>query len=203
MERGQLPDAKPFVWQTDTAIGRRSWCYIEDNDYKDAEEIICNLVDAVSKNGNMLLNVGPKSDGTISDKDREVLLGIGDCLSKNGEAIYETKPFKFAEEGPTKSVGGQFTDGVKKEYSPEDFRFTCRGGNLYVTALKCSESGEYVVKRLIEKEAASSNGFSGIISSISVLADGSNVQFERKDDGLHLKTDYRSDMPVVFKLKML
>lgn len=204
VERGQLATAQPFVWQTDTAIGRKSWCYIEDNDYKGPEEIICNLCDAVAKNGNMLLNVGPKSDGTISEEDKKTLLGIGEWLSKNGEAIYDSKPFRFAEEGPTKAAGGQFTDKKKIEYTPEDFRFTVARGNIYVTALKCSESGEYVVRSLgIEKEAASSNGFSGIIKNISVLADGSSVAFERKEDGLHMKTDFRSDMPVVFKLEML
>jgi len=204
VERGQLALAQPFIWQTDTAIGRKSWCYTEDNEYKDSEEIICNLVDAVSKNGNLLLNVGPKSDGTISEEDTKVLLGIGKWLSENGEAVYDSKPYRYAQEGPTKSLGGQFTDKTKIQYTPEDFRFTVAKGNVYVTALKASANGEYLVKSFgIEKEAASSNGFSGIISNICILADGSKVSFERKEDGLHLKTDYTSDMPIVFKIEML
>ncbi len=204
VERGQLAAAQPFIWQTDTAIGRKSWCYTVDNEYKDPEEIICNLVDVVSKNGNMLLNVGPKPDGTISEQDTKVLLGIGKWLSENGEAIYESKPYRIAEEGPTKSQGGQFTDKEKKKYTSGDFRFTASKGNVYITALKSSSNGEYIVKYFgLEKEAASSNGFSGIISNISVLADGSEVSYERKEDGLHLKTAYTSDMPIVFKVEML
>ena len=195
VERGQMALAQPFIWQTDTAIGRHSWCYTIDNEYKDSEEIVCNLIDAVAKNGNMLLNVGPKPDGTISDEDKKTLLGIGKWLSENGEAIYNSKPYRVAEEGPTKMAGGQFTDKQKINYTPEDIRFTAAHGNIYVHVLKCADNGE--------KDAASSTGFSGIIRGIKVLANDSPVTFERKDDGLHLKTDYKSDMPVVFKIEML
>ncbi|MBQ9306134.1 alpha-L-fucosidase [Butyrivibrio sp.] len=204
VERGQMALAQPFIWQTDTAIGRRSWCYTIDNEYKDSEEIVCNLIDAVAKNGNMLLNVGPKPDGTISDEDKKTLLGIGKWLSENGEAIYNSKPYRVAEEGPTKMAGGQFTDKQKINYTPEDIRFTVAHGNIYVHVLKCADNGEYIVKSLgTQKDAASSTGFSGIIRGIKVLANDSPVTFERKDDGLHLKTDYKSEMPVVFKIEML
>jgi len=152
----------------------------------------------------MLLNVGPKPDGTISDEDKKTLLGIGKWLSENGEAIYNSKPYRVAEEGPTKMAGGQFTDKQKINYTPEDIRFTVGHGNIYAHVLKCADNGEYIVKSLgTQKDAASSTGFSGIIRGIKVLANDSPVTFERKDDGLHLKTDYKSDMPVVFKIEML
>lgn len=69
IERGQMADIKPYFWQTDTAIALNSWCYTENNDFRPAGDIICDLVDIVSKNGALLLNVGPKADGTISGED--------------------------------------------------------------------------------------------------------------------------------------
>ncbi|WP_051545116.1 alpha-L-fucosidase [Butyrivibrio sp. MC2021] len=204
VERGQLPTARPYVWQTDTAIGRHSWCYTVDNEYKDAEEIVCNLIDAVSKNGNLLLNVGPKPDGTISEEDKKVLLGVGEWLSKNGEAIYGSRVYKFTCEGPTLTAGGQFTDKKKIEYTPEDFRFTQNDGCVFAMALKCAENGEYLIKSFAtEKDAAGSGGFSGIISKVTVLGDESEAEYKRDEEGLHIRTQYRSDLPVVFKIEVL
>ena len=65
VERGQFADVKPYFWQTDTAIALNSWCYTENNDFRPYQDILCDLVDIVSKNGTLLLNVGPKADGTI------------------------------------------------------------------------------------------------------------------------------------------
>lgn len=84
VERGQFADVKPFFWQTDTAIALNSWCYTENNQFKPAKDILCDLVDIVSKNGCLLLNVGPKADGTISAEDEKVLLEIGQWLKVNG-----------------------------------------------------------------------------------------------------------------------
>lgn len=204
VERGQLPTAQPYVWQTDTAIGRHSWCYTVDNEYKDAEEIVCNLIDAVSKNGNLLLNVGPKPDGTISEEDKKVLLGVGEWLSRNGEAIYGSRVYKFSCEGPTLTAGGQFTDKKKIEYTPGDFRFTQNDGCVFAMALKCAENGEYLIKSFAtEKDAANSGGFSGIISKVIVLGDNSEAEYKRDEEGLHIRTQYRSDLPVVFKIEVL
>lgn len=77
VERGALADAKPFVWQTDTAIAKNSWCYTDTLEYKTSRQIICNFIEIISKNGNMLLNVGPKGDGEIPEEDQNVLLGSG------------------------------------------------------------------------------------------------------------------------------
>lgn len=88
IERGQFADVKPYYWQTDTAVALNSWCYTENNTYRPASDIICDLVDIVSKNGNLLLNIGPKADGTIPEEDEAILLEIGEWLKVNGEAIY-------------------------------------------------------------------------------------------------------------------
>ena len=77
VERGQFADVKPYIWQTDTAIALNSWGYTENNDYRGARDLICDLVDIVSKNGRLLLNVGPKADGTISEEEAGILREIG------------------------------------------------------------------------------------------------------------------------------
>ncbi len=106
VERGQFADIKPYFWQTDTAIALNSWGYTEHNDFRPAEDIICDLVDIVSKNGCLLLNVGPKPDGTITQEDKAVLLKIGAWLKTNGEAIYGSRVWRRYGEGPTQVVDG-------------------------------------------------------------------------------------------------
>ena len=101
IERGQMADIKPYFWQTDTAVALNSWGYTEGNQFRPAGDIIQDLVDIVSKNGCLLLNVGPKSDGTISQEDTQILMEIGDWLAVNGEAIYDTHVWKTFGEGPT------------------------------------------------------------------------------------------------------
>lgn len=143
IERGQFADVKPYYWQTDTAVALNSWCYTENNTYRPASDIICDLVDIVSKNGNLLLNIGPKADGTIPEEDEAILLEIGEWLKVNGEAIYGSHVWRKYGEGPTRVVEGQFSDGIKKEFTSDDIRYTMNGGNLYAIVMKCSENGEY------------------------------------------------------------
>ena len=95
VERGQFADSKPYFWQTDTAIALNSWCYTENNHFRPYGELIQDLVDIVSKNGCLLLNVGPKPDGTFTEEDTAILQGIGRWLKINGEAIYNTRPWRM------------------------------------------------------------------------------------------------------------
>ena len=95
LNEASFANVQPYYWQTDTAIALNSWCYTENNDFRNPVDLVCDLVDIVSKNGNLLLNVGPKSDGTISEEDTAVLKGIGSWLKINGEAIYGTTYWKI------------------------------------------------------------------------------------------------------------
>ncbi len=200
VERGQFADVKPYFWQTDTAIALNSWCYTENNQFRPAEDILCDLVDIVSKNGCLLLNVGPKADGTISQEDREILLKIGDWMKTNGEAIYETKVWRKYGEGPTKIVEGQFSDGIKKNFTSEDFRFTISKGKLYAIALKCSDNGEYCIHSLGEQDASKQANFHGIIKGVETLGATEKTQWRRDSEGLHIKSGLVSDCPIAFKI---
>ncbi|MCM1558693.1 MAG: alpha-L-fucosidase [Butyrivibrio sp.] len=203
IERGQFADTQPFYWQTDTAIAKNSWCYTENNDFKKAKDILCDLADIVSKNGNLLLNVGPKADGTISEEDRAVLLEIGDWMEKNGEAVYGSRPWRIAAEGPTKVEEGQFTDGRDKAFTSEDFRFTVKGDSLYVICLCYPEDGRVTVKALGEQDASHLPKFHGIIKDVRALGFEEQPVWSRDSEGLHIKTEtVSSDKPVVFKVTL-
>lgn len=204
IERGQFADIQPFYWQTDTAIAKNSWCYTENNDFKKAKDILCDLVDIVSKNGNLLLNVGPKADGTISDEDKAVLLEIGEWMEKNGEAIYGSRPWRIAAEGPTKVAEGQFTDGKDKVFTAEDFRFTVKGDSLYAICLHYPEDGRVTIKALGEQDASHLPKFHGIIKRIEILGFEEQPVWNRDGEGLHIETGtVKSDKPVVFKVTLM
>ena len=110
LERGQLGDIRPLYWQTDTSISNKSWGYIKNDTFKSPQFVVQQLIDIVSKNGNLLLNIGPKPDGTIPDEVQQVLRDVGSWLAVNGDAIYGTRPWKVYGEGPTQVAAGSFHD---------------------------------------------------------------------------------------------
>lgn len=203
IERGQFAEIKPFYWQTDTAIAKNSWGYTEGNVFKKAKDILCDLVDIVSKNGNLLLNVGPRADGTITEEDRAVLLEIGDWLAANGEAIYGSRTWRIAAEGPTGIEEGQFTDSKEKVFTKEDFRFTMKGDKLYAICLHYPEDGEVVVRSLAESDASRLPKFSGIIDNVELLGYDEKPTYRRDGEGLHISTrTVATDKPVAFRITL-
>ena len=201
VERGQFSEAKPYFWQTDTAIARNSWCYTEGNDYKPADSIICDLADIASKNGTLLLNVGPRADGTIGPEDRKVLSDIGKWMKVNGEAIYDTRPCRKSAEGPTFVEEGQFTDGYSRVFTPKDFRFTMKGSSIYAICLKWPEDGKVCVESLAEADASHLPKFHGIVRNVEVLGREDAPEWHRDEKGLHVSAQgISTEMPVVIKI---
>jgi alpha-L-fucosidase len=135
IERGKLDDIRPDYWQTDTSVSYKSWSYIEDDEFKSAAAIVHDLVDIVSKNGNLLLNIGPKADGTIPDQAQALLLGLGKWLAVNGEAIYGTRHWVRFGEGPTEVLTTRFRERDYQPFTAQDVRFTTKGDALYAICL--------------------------------------------------------------------
>ncbi len=181
-ERGQQDHIIADHWQTDTSISDKSWGYIEKDTFKSPEFLVHQLVDIVSKNGNLLLNFGPKSDGTIPDEVRATLLEMGAWLKVNGEAIYGTTPWKTFGEGPTKVVGGAFHDTDTKPYTVEDFRFTAKGSTVYAIGMACPSDGKGAIHTL----GKSHEGGSLPVASVELLGSAQKVEWRQTGDALEV-----------------
>jgi len=182
IERGQLDRLHDRVWQTDTSVGNESWGYIEHDTFKTPDFIVHQLADIVSKNGNLLLNIGPRSDGTIPDEVQQTLLGVGGWLKVNGDAIYGTRPWTSYGEGPTKVAAGSFQDTKTQNYTAEDFRFTTKGNNLYAIDLAWPSGSEAVIRSL-SPEALKGRQ----IQSITLLGSDAKLTYNQRPDGLHIE----------------
>jgi alpha-L-fucosidase len=185
IERGKLDTLRLLPWQTDTSISIHSWGYVEHDEYRTAKSLIHQLLDTVSKNGNLLLNVGPKSDGTIPDEARAVLIQMGDWLKLNGEAVFNTRPFTVFGEGPTKaSKNSTEKNSDIQAYTAEDVRFTSSrdGTLLYATVLGWPTSGELVVHTLFRGNPY----LAASVCSVELLGSSNPISFHQLPDGLHL-----------------
>ena len=179
IERGQLSGIRAQFWQNDTSVSKNSWGYIENQDYKQTGEIICDLVDIVSKNGALLLNIGPKADGTIPEPEQTMLRQIGGWLKVNGEAIYGTRPWKIFGEGPTEVKEGAFTDTARQPFTGQDIRFTTQGDTLYAVAL--AWPGERLTIQSLGTEA---NLWDGEIGEVRLLGLETPLEWSRQANGL-------------------
>ncbi len=196
IERGQLSDISPTYWQNDTSVAKNSWGYTVGNDYKQPHEIICDLVDVVSKNGSLLLNIGPMADGTIPNEDKHILKEVGKWLKVNGEGIYETTHWKKYGEGPTILEEGHFTDLNRGEYKEEDFRFTFKPNNLFVFSMHWPKSGEVKIHTLGKKNRK----FNAIIKNVEILG-ADTCEYELLDECLKVSAKgIDQKAPVCIKL---
>lgn len=196
VERGQLSGIERLFWQTDTSVSKNSWGYIEGHDYKSATDILCDLVDIVSKNGALLLNIGPRPDGTIPEEEQAILRSIGEWLKVNGESIYGTRPYSVFGEGPTKVTDGAFTDTHRTPFTSEDIRFTTRDGVLYAIVLAASADGRVTVRSL----ARGGRHASLNIERVEVLGHSNAPNWEWTESGLEIQVRVKTDAPIVFKI---
>jgi alpha-L-fucosidase len=185
IERGAVGTLRLLPWQTDTSISIHSWGYVENDEYRTADSLIQQLVDTVSKNGNLLLNVGPKSDGTISDQARTVLLQIGAWLKVNGEAIYASRPFTVYGEGPIRGRGNPTAKGSDiQAFNAQDIRFTTShdGSVLYATALGWPSDGSLLIHTLYRGNPYLPTPVCGV----QLIGSDQHIGFTQRLDGLHL-----------------
>jgi alpha-L-fucosidase len=196
LERGQLGDIRPLYWQTDTSVSNKSWGYIQNDTFKSPEFVIHQLVDIVSKNGNLLLNIGPRSDGTIPDEVQRVLLDVGDWLTVNGEAIYGTRPWRNYGEGPTKVAAGSFHDVDTTTYTPEDFRFTAKGNLLYAIGLEWPTNGEAVIRTLARTVGSEP------VQSVVLIGNDAKLPFDQRTDGLHVQLSAQTPIKYAYVLRV-
>ncbi|MCL5283684.1 MAG: alpha-L-fucosidase [Armatimonadetes bacterium] len=183
VERGQLGDIRPQFWQTDTSISNNSWCYVERQDYKSAESIVHSLIDIVSKNGCLLLNIGPQADGTIPEPERDTLLEIGRWLQVNGEAIYGSRPWKVYGEGPTAVTEGSFSETKHQTFTSQDIRFTIREGNLYAILLKRPADGMALIRSL----GSHLRLLNADVAEVKLLGSDIPLEWQRDEAGLRIQ----------------
>lgn len=196
-ERGQLPGVSPYIWQSETATARNSWCHCTTNRYKTPDEIARVFCDVISKNGNFVLNIGPKADGTICKEDTHILKELGKWTKKNADAIWGTGPYKFSGEGGG-GKNGSFKDRPK--YTKKDYRFTCKTGHVYVFAMMPNKKGVYKIESLRKGRDTSYC----IFKNVRLLGYDNKVTFEQGDKYMLLKLDtpVQSAMPLCFDIEV-
>lgn len=188
IERGQSNVIEPFTWQTDTCIG--GWHYdkrIYDGKwYKSAKTVIHTLADIVSKNGNLLLNIPVKGNGSIDDQEVAILEEIATWMKTNSECIYDTRPWKVYGEGPAMegaaALSAQgFNEGKGKPFAAGDMRFTVKGDTLYAILLGWPDDGKIKIKSLADGNA----NRPGAISKVAMLG-GGELKFQRNAEALEV-----------------
>jgi alpha-L-fucosidase len=181
VERGYLDEIRDVPWQTDTCIG--NWHYsrriYEDNGYKTPKQVIQRLADVVSKNGNLLLNIPVRGDGTIDEKEAAVVDEIARWTRRNGEAIFGTRPWRTFGEGPTVPPQGMLNEDQAKPFTAEDVRFTRKEDRLYVIFMEWPERESAIASlgtRALPEVA---------IDSVELIG-GPSLEFRREADALRI-----------------
>lgn len=202
LELGQMARLTYHMWITDSSVDDQgAWGYVKTAGFKSVDTLVDNLVDRVSKNGFLLLNVGPKPDGTIPEGAKKCLLGIGKWLEVNGEAIYGTTPWMVSGEGPTRMRrGGAFSEEHPLEYTPEDIRFTVKGNVLYAICLGWPEE-EFTIESFVENDNCIL--YESEIKSIKMLGVDKELDWEMTEDGLTIKTPDKKPCEHAFVFKIV
>jgi alpha-L-fucosidase len=198
LERARMSDLREFPWLTDDSVDWESWCYIDNADYKSANRIIDFIVDVVSKNGCVLLNVNPTAEGIIPQPVQDRLLQIGEWFDVNGEAIYGTRPWKVYGEGPLEVVEGHLSERQNPESTSEDIRFTTGDDALY--AITMDWPGENLAIGTLGREK---HLLDGEIKSIQLLGSNEPIQWKLSNEALVVKMPEEKPCDFAFALKII
>jgi alpha-L-fucosidase len=189
IEKGQSNAIEPLPWQTDTCLG--NWHYdrgvYNNNRYKSAKTVIHTLIDVVSKNGNLMLNIPVRGDGSIDELEREIVKEIGVWMKLNSKSIYGTRPWKIFGEGPQQGSAGAltaqgFNEGKGKPYTSEDIRFAQKDKTLYATVMAWPENGTAIIKSLGKESPHHTDK----IKQIRLVSTGEKLKFKQNSDALEV-----------------
>ena len=182
IERGFSDEMRTLPWQTDTCIG--DWHYrrslFEEHRYKSARTVITRLIDIVAKNGNLLLSIPLRGDGTIDADEHAILQELAAWMKLNGEAIFATRPWRVFGEGPTQVKSGMFGEGSGSELTAADIRFTQKGTALFAMIL-----GRPAVDSITLKSLGPTTP--GTVERVEMLATGASLSFARDAAGLRIR----------------
>ncbi|MBB3293331.1 alpha-L-fucosidase [Mitsuaria sp. BK045] len=183
-ERGFREGIEPLPWQTDTCIGEwhyNRWIY-EGHLYKPAAAVIHRLCDIVAKNGNLLLSVPLRGDGTLDADERKILADLAEWMGRNAEAIHGTRPWRRYGEGPTR-VRADAEEGQPMVFGGQDIRYTTKDGALYAIALGWPESGVLRLTALAQDSALAP----GAIERVEALGAAQPLSFSRTAKALEVR----------------
>ncbi len=199
LERSRMKDKMDFEWLTDDSIDWNAWCNIDDPAYKDTNRLIDFLVDVVSKNGAVLLNITPTAQGEIPEEVERRLLEMGEWLELNGEAIYDTRPWVVYGEGALEITEGHLSENKNKDATAEDIRFTVNGEQLYAIAMDWPQGNTLTIRTLSDK----CEHLSAPIKRVTLLGSRKPLTFSQTSDGLTISLPSRKpcDYAFVFKIE--
>lgn len=204
VEMGAPDKIQEKPWQTCTCIG--SWHYkrsiYEKKAYKSSTTVIRMLVDVVSKNGNLLLNVPVRGDGSIDDQEEQVVKEITAWMKVNQEGVFGTRPWKIFGEGPiaeeSNPINAQgFNEGMYRKFTDKEIRFMVKGNALYAHVLGWPSETSVLIKSL----AAGSSLFDGKIAAVEILGAG-KAKYDRTSSGLKVQLPTNRPNPISFTLKI-
>ena len=198
LERSKLEKTRELFWQTDTSVATNSWGYTANQNYKPVNRIVDDFIDIVSKNGCLLLNIGPKADGTIPEQEQEMLREIGGWLKVNGEAVYGSRPFQIFGEGPTGTATGHLSEKKNKPYVSEDYRFTTQGDTIYAFVLDKPKDGKAKIKTMGKESGTLKRD----IKSVSMLGHDGELSWNQTGEFLEVNLPEKDPCKFALVLKI-
>jgi alpha-L-fucosidase len=193
LERGVMTRINPEPWQTDTSIG--DWYYNRNWKFRPVSWVIQMLADIVSKNGNLLLNVVQRPDGSLDPEVEVMLAQLAAWNAVNGEAIFGTRPWQAYGEGTVQYKGGHFNEDYT--YTAKDIRFTTKGATLYAIALGWPQDGQLTLKSLV-----AGGGKGNRIKRVELLGHKGKLNFTQSADGLVVSLPAEKPCEYAWSLKI-
>ena len=203
-ERGGAQDVTPYYWLTDDAISSTSWCYTEGLEYYSKKQILHGFLDRISKNGNLLLNISPKSDGSIPQGQKDILLAMGNWLKKYGESVYATRAWKIYGEGPTKMGAGHGVFTEPEEGTSKDIRFTRSKDNktLYAILMGWDENQKEITINSLSSDRVDLKN----LKTVNLINGENNkyqkLSFKQSEKGLTIELPEKTFEEMAYVLKL-